>query len=75
MSVFPAAVVDAGNIVRGMPTRGTDLMELFQASVIQAIAAAAGCGISFPVVDNGIDADLTHEMPGGVRNELVTGVV
>lgn len=63
MSAFPAAVVVAGHVVRGMPTRKTDLMELFQASVVQAIAAAAGCNVSAPRVDNGIDLDLTHELP------------
>jgi hypothetical protein len=63
MSSFPAAVVAAGQVVRGMPTRETDLMELFQASIVQAIAAAAGCNVSVPLVDNGIDLDLTHELP------------
>jgi len=30
-------------VVRGLPTRGTDLKEFFHTSVILAIAAAAGC--------------------------------
>lgn len=65
MSTFPTAVDAERLVVRGMPTRGTDLMEMFQASVVQAIAAAAGCNVSVPGVDNGIDLDLTHELPDG----------
>lgn len=62
MSVFPAAVVDAGNVVRGMPTRGTDLMELFQASIVQAIAAAAGCNVLESKIDDGIDLWITQQV-------------
>jgi len=39
-------------------------MELFQASIVGAIAAAAGCNVSAPLIDNGIDLDLGHELPG-----------
>jgi hypothetical protein len=51
-------------VVRGMPTRGNDLKEFFQSSVILAIAAAAGCNASSTVIDNGVDYDLWHEIPG-----------
>lgn len=51
-------------VVRGLPTRGTDLKEFFHTSVILAIAAAAGCNASTTVIDNGVDYDLWHEIPG-----------
>lgn len=51
-------------VVRGLPTRKTNLMELFQLSIVEATAAAAGCNVSTPKIDNGIDIDLTHELPG-----------
>lgn len=54
---------NAPPIVRGMPTRKTNLMEMFQLSIVEATAAAAGCNVSTPKVDNGIDVDLTHELP------------
>lgn len=50
-------------VVRGLPTRRTDLMEMFEFSVVQAFAAAAGCNVSEPRIDNGIDLDIYHEMP------------
>lgn len=58
-----AATPIGGRVLRGMPTRKTNLMELFQCSLVQAIAAAAGCNVSSPMIDNGIDLDLTHELP------------
>ncbi len=50
-------------LVRGMPTRHTNLMEMFQLSIVGATAAAAGCNISEPMIDNGIDVDIWHEVP------------
>jgi len=50
-------------LVRGMPTRHTNLMELFQLSIVEATAAAAGCNVSAPKIDNGIDIDIWHELP------------
>ncbi len=65
MTVFSATARAAvtGQLVRGLPTRGTALMESFQLGVIQAIAASAGCNVSTPIIDNGIDVDIWHEMP------------
>lgn len=65
MSVFTpsAAAAVGGALHRGLPTRQTNLMELFQESIVGAIAAAAGCNVGVPRIDNGIDLDLTHEMP------------
>lgn len=51
-------------VVRGMRSRESDLKELFQTSLIGAIAAAAGCNISEPKIDNGIDVDIWHEISG-----------
>ncbi len=38
-------------------------MEMFQSSIVDAIAAAAGCNVGVPRIDNGIDVDITHELP------------
>lgn len=46
-----------------MPTRHTNLMEMFQLSIVEATAAAAGCNVSAPRIDNGIDIDIWHELP------------
>lgn len=81
MTGFSAAALAAaaGSLVRGMPTRGTALMESFQVGVVQAIAAAAGCNVSAPIIDNGIDVDIWHELPGDddallrVQLKAVTG--
>lgn len=62
MSVFTASAVQGGPLLRGMPTRITDLMEQFQTSIIRAIAATAGCNVSVPEIDNGIDMQLTHSL-------------
>lgn len=58
-----ALSVSALPVIRGLPTRPTNLMELFQLSIVEATAAAAGCNVSSPKIDNGIDVDLTHEFP------------
>lgn len=50
-------------VVRGLPSRLSDLKELFQTSAIGAIAAAAGCNVGSTKIDNGIDIDLWHELP------------
>lgn len=61
LSTFPAS--NALPLVRGMPTRHTNLMEMFQLSIVEATAAAAGCNVSAPQIDNGIDIDIWHELP------------
>lgn len=53
-----------GTLLRGMPTRTTDLMEAFQTGALGAIAAAAGCKTSGWSVDDGIDVTLTHTING-----------
>lgn len=50
--------------IRGLTTRETDLKEMFQLGLVHSFAAAAGCNVSVPVIDNGIDVTLTHELPG-----------
>jgi hypothetical protein len=62
----PSSAVSASMplVVRGLPTRTTNLMELFQRSIVEATAAAAGCNVSSPAIDNGVDVDITHELPG-----------
>ena len=47
-----------------MRSRESDLKEQFQVSLIGAIAAAAGCNISEPRIDNGVDVDIWHEISG-----------
>jgi hypothetical protein len=66
MTVFSSAANAAvqGQLVRGLPTRNTALMEQYQFGVIQAIASAAGCNVSATFIDNGIDMDIWHELPG-----------
>lgn len=66
MTAFPYAIEPSTGtpLLRGMPTRATDRMELFQLGVVESLAAAAGCNVSAPIIDNGIDIDLTHELPG-----------
>lgn len=57
------SVPSAPPLVRGMPTRQTNLMEMFQLSIVEATAAAAGCNVSTTKIDNGIDVDIWHELP------------
>lgn len=63
MSSPTLSVSSAPGLVRGMPTRHTNLMEMFQLSIVEATAAAAGCNVSVPKIDNGIDIDIWHELP------------
>lgn len=56
------------DIHRGMPSRESNLKELLQIGLIEVIAAAAGCNISQPRIDNGIDLMITHECPS--KNEM-----
>lgn len=47
--------------VRGYESRKTDLMEQLQLSHFRAIAAASGCIVSQPEIDDGIDLMVTHQ--------------
>lgn len=51
------------DIHRGMPSRESNLKERLQIGLIEVIAAAAGCNIAQPQIDNGIDLMITHECP------------
>ncbi|WP_094664555.1 DUF4365 domain-containing protein [Bifidobacterium tissieri] len=51
------------DIHRGMPSRESDLKEQLQIGLVKTIVAAAGCNMSKPEVDNGVDLLLTHECP------------
>ncbi len=64
MSVFTESTALGGPLLRGMPTRKTDLMEQFQESIVRAIAATAGCNVSSTSIDNGTDLQLEHELQG-----------
>jgi hypothetical protein len=60
-----AATADGGGlapspIVRGSPERLKDLMEQYQQAHVQGVASAAGCVISDPRIDEGVDLFLTH---------------
>jgi hypothetical protein len=57
------SVPSVAALVRGMPTRHTNLMEMFQLAIVEATAAAAGCNVSITKIDNGIDLDIWHELP------------
>jgi hypothetical protein len=48
-------------VVRGSPTRATELMEAFQEAYVRSVAAAAGCVVyGRPEIDEGIDITFTH---------------
>lgn len=47
--------------LRGYPSRYKNMMEQLQVSYITAIAAAAGCIMSTPIIDDGIDIELKHK--------------
>lgn len=50
--------------IRGLHTsRGPDFMQQLQLSYVNAIAAAAGCVVSQPTIDDGIDIDLRSRHP------------
>jgi hypothetical protein len=57
VSASPGAVPE---VVRGSPNRITDFMEQFQVAYLTAVAAAAGCVLSEPEIDEGIDVMATH---------------
>jgi hypothetical protein len=55
-----AGVVSAP-VVRGSPTRMTEMMESFQEAYVRGVAAGAGCVIAGkPEIDEGVDVRLTH---------------
>lgn len=48
-------------VVRGSPTRATELMEAFQEAYVRSVGAAAGCIVyGRPEIDEGIDITFTH---------------
>lgn len=47
--------------IRGYPTRLTDFMEALQGAYVRAVAAAAGCILSKPEIDPGVDFELRHK--------------
>ena len=55
---------------RGSLSRKTNLQEQFQIGLFRSIAAAAGCCIAQPELDEGIDFFLTHRLPNG-RSTLI----
>jgi len=55
-----ASYADKVSAVRGSPKRYTDFMEAFQEAYVRSVAAAAGCVIGRPEIDEGIDLSLTH---------------
>jgi len=48
-------------VLRGSPQRHTDFMEQLERSYVNAVAAAAGCVVSTPLIDEGVDLTLTHK--------------
>jgi hypothetical protein len=58
-----AAASDPEPVLRGSPGRHTDFMEQLQLGYIRAVAAAAGCVLSQPDIDEGIDLFATHRSP------------
>lgn len=59
MSLAPESHVGA-TILRGSPKRLSNFKEQLQESYVRAVAAAAGCVVSAPGVDEGVDLQLTH---------------
>lgn len=61
---------------RAAPLRGdlatTACMETLQVAYLHAVAAAAGCSLSQPFPDNGIDWHLSHGSPSHVVDDEVT---
>ena len=54
--------------LRGSPQRLTDFMEQLQLSYLRAVAAAAGCIVGRPEIDDGVDVTLTHSAPGHLHD-------
>ncbi len=58
------------------PARGTlattACMETLQVGYLHAVAAAAGCSLSQPFPDNGIDWHVSHSAPGHTVDDEVT---
>ena len=58
------------------PLRGTlattACMETLQVGYLHAVAAAAGCSLSQPFPDNGIDWHVSHSSPGHTVDDEVT---
>ncbi|MDI9885674.1 MULTISPECIES: DUF4365 domain-containing protein [Streptomyces] len=61
---------------RTAPLRGalatTACMETLQVGYLHAVAAAAGCSLSQPFPDNGIDWHVSHSAPGHTVDDEVT---
>ncbi|MHC0428664.1 DUF4365 domain-containing protein [Streptomyces sp. O3] len=61
---------------RTLPPRGTlattACMETLQVGYLHAVAAAAGCSLSQPFPDNGIDWHVSHSAPGHTVDDEVT---
>ncbi|MFD6419081.1 DUF4365 domain-containing protein [Streptomyces sp. NPDC060194] len=61
---------------RTAPPRGslaiTACMETLQVGYLHAVAAAAGCSLSQPFPDNGIDWHVSHSAPGHTVDDEVT---
>ncbi|GAA3397651.1 DUF4365 domain-containing protein [Streptomyces roseoviridis] len=61
---------------RAAPLRGslatTACMETLQVGYLHAVAAAAGCSLSQPFPDNGIDWHVSHSAPGHTIDDEVT---
>lgn len=51
-------------MVRGLPTRKTDIKEQFQIGLIHAIASAAGCTTKSDSIDAGDDLTVSHQITG-----------
>jgi hypothetical protein len=50
----------APSCLRGSPERIKDLMEQYQQAYVLSVASAAGCVLSEPRLDEGVDVFLTH---------------
>ncbi len=50
----------------------TACMETLQVGYLHAVAAAAGCSLSQPFPDNGIDWHVSHSAPGHLVDDEVT---
>ncbi|BCO46431.1 DUF4365 domain-containing protein [Mycobacterium intracellulare] len=56
-------------VVRGSPSRIDEMMEAFQEAYVRGVAAAAGCVVGAPEIDEGVDVTLTHTSDIHLRDD------
>lgn len=57
------SAVQHAPLLRGSPSRESEFKEQLQDGYLHAVCAAAGCGMSYTKLDEGVDWSLTHRSP------------